>query len=284
MKSSKPLLLSIDSHVTGETRGLGADAMVANAMGLPSVQVCTSILVASHGHVTDVTEVPTDTVDAQLQHVAEVIKPKLAKVGVLGDHRSVNAVFNWLSKQPIRVLLDFSISGPAGETVLSSQGVDRVIARLSEPDLVSISAKDAELVTGGEINSLDDAQVAAQRLHKRGAKNVLVRCGLLPARFHDALVDPGGDGSADPFMVDLFYDGDEFSLFEAPLVGSTPCSGSSSALHLPILEALEHGHTMEEAIQAGKWFVTESIRCGAEADPHLPLAFDWIGKADQIQN
>ena len=61
------------------------------------------------------------------------------------------------------MVLDLVASGPSGETVLSARGIDAVAERLGAADLVTLSRADAELVTGGEIASLDDAQVAAQR-------------------------------------------------------------------------------------------------------------------------
>ena len=45
-----------------------------------------------------------------------------------------------------------------------------------------------------EINSLDDAQVAVQRLAKLGAPRVLLRCGALPARFFEGDGEQNGPG------------------------------------------------------------------------------------------
>jgi len=163
------------------------------------------------------------------------------------------------------VVLDLVASGPSGETVLEAAGIDAVVTRLDVPDLVTLSKADAELVTNAQIESLDDAQVAAQRLSHRGARAVLIRCGALPYRFYDAADDPGAD--TDRQFADLFYDGEDFALFEAPLLDSAP-DGAASALSLAVLAALLDGEPMEVALQRAKRFATESVRQAVPVDGH----------------
>lgn len=260
MPEAPPSIISIDALVTGAERGLVADIRAALTLGVTSFGVCTSIVIASHDQVTDVTEVPSDTVQAQLEHLSTTTSSKGLFIGTLGEHQSAEHVMNFAERFSGPVIIDFSISGPSGETVLTKRGTEVVLDNLSIPDLVSVNRRDAELITGGEIQSLDDAQVAVQRLHNRGAKRVLIRCGMLPTRFFDAHDDPGGDGSPSTFMTDLYYDGDEFALFEGPHVERARIEGASSALHMGILTGLIGDDDFEEAIQRGKRFVTEGIR------------------------
>ena len=60
----------IGAIYTASERGLSADVLAARALGLAPLPLCTSIVVASGGRVTDVTDVPVDTVIAQLEHLA----------------------------------------------------------------------------------------------------------------------------------------------------------------------------------------------------------------------
>ena len=247
----------IGALYTATERGLAADVLAARSLGLAPLPLCTSLVVASGGRVTDVTEVPVDTVEAQLEHLTEAGPLRGVKVGVLGSPKTARAVLNWATDQSVPVVLDVVASGPSGETVLTAAGGDAVADRLGAADLVTLSRADAELVTGGQIESLDDAQVAAQRIRHRGARRVLVRCGSLPYRFYDAASDPGHEAEA--LNADLYYDGEDFALFEAPQLEASP-DGASSVLALTLLRALIDGGTVEEGLQRAKRAATEAVR------------------------
>ena len=258
----------IGATYTATERGLAADVLAARALGLAPLPVCTSIVVASGGRVTDVTEVPVDTVIAQLEHLEGVDGIRGAKIGILGSPKTAIAVLDVARQLGGPVVLDIVASGPSGETVLSARGIDAVAERLGAADLVTVSRADAELVTGGEIASLDDAQVAAQRIHNRGARGVVIRCGALPYRFYDAADDPG---QTDPeaLFADLFYDGEDFALFEAPLLPHAP-DGAGSVFALAALAGLIDGAEPHVALQRAKREATDAVRHAVGVDRQRP--------------
>lgn len=149
--------------------------------------------------------------------------------------------------------------------------------RLSIPDLVVIDRSEAEPLSGGEIHSLDDAQVAAQRLVKRGASSVVIKCGNLPSRFFETQGDdapaPESDGGT-PFNADLYFDGEEFALFEAPHIVNGRRDGASSAFALAALHDMAEGKPIEASLQAAKRYVTEGLRASGQ-QPHAPFNFSW---------
>lgn len=259
-------VLAIGALYAGTPRGLTADILAGHALGVEVLPVCTALVMASHGRVTDVTDVPADTVAAQLEHLAVTVKPSGIKAGVLAGHKTVQTVMDVAQGLGVPFVLDVVASGPSGETVLTARGADAIAERLAVPSLVTLSKEDAEFMTNGEIQSLDDAQVAAQRIVARGARRVLIRCGALPYRFYDAADDPGdpaaagGDGGPSRFYADLYYDGEDFALFEAPLLGPETPAGASSALAMAILVALLRGESIEEALQGAKRYATDAIR------------------------
>lgn len=262
--TASPLPVAVvGALTTGSDRGLVADIGAAHACGLTPLPVCTQITAASAGRVTDVTDVPSDTVRAQLEHLAATGELSGMKVGVLASAATATAVLDAAESLDAPVVLDLVASGPSGETVLSADGIDAVADRLGVPDLVTISRQDAELVTGGAVESLDDAQVAAQRMAARGARAVLVRCGTLPYRFYDAADDPGA-ADARPLSFDLFYDGEDFALFEAPHLDAD-ADGASSVLAVTLLAGLIRGEAPELALQAAKRAATDAVRFAHDA-------------------
>jgi len=244
----------------GIERGLSADVLAVRAMGGQALPVCTSLVVAGHGTVTDVLDVPTDTVDAQLTHLFDTQRPTVAKVGIMNHPATVEAVFGHMDDAldgPF--VYDLTLSGPSGEDIISQRALDTVHEHLSAPDLVTLRVQDAELIAGMEIPSLDDAQVAIQRIGQLGAQHVLLRCGRLPTHFFDVDSEPPN------YAVDLFYDGDDFALYEAPYVASERnMHGASSALLVALLRALTLNVPLADALQAAKAYVTESLRHGSE--------------------
>jgi len=259
----------------GISRGVKADLLATQALGGHAYPVCTTHVVAGRGTVTDVLSVPTDTVSAQFEHLAESETPTAAKVGIVGDAATVEATFRHLSLLEGPVVLDLTLSGPSGEDVLGQRGLEALVDHLDQPDLVAVRQTDAALVAGMEIPSLDDAQVAVQRIAQQGAERVLLRCGQLPTHFYDK------DGSPPEYAVDLFYDGEDIALFEAPyLSGLDDLHGASSGLLLPLLKMMQSGTTLDTALQAAKGRVTEALRAAQQSDSLQSHAFFEAMRAD----
>ena len=259
-------LLVVGPLYTGTERGLAADLLCARAQGLAPLPVCTQLVVASGGAVTDVTDVPVDTVIAQLDHTLEMGAPAAARIGGLASAATVEAVMGRMASFEGPVVLSIVASGPSGETLLNAGGIDALAEHLAVADLVAVSRADAELVTGGTIESLDDAQVAAQRLHHRGAQNVVIRCGHLPYRFYDAAEDPGGDGAAQPLSFDLLYDGEDFALFEAPQLDGRAVDGLSSVFDIAVIASRLEGLGLVESLQVAKRRATDALRLGTAVE------------------
>ena len=260
--------LVIGALYPGISRGLSADLLATQALSGRAFPICTTHVVAGDGVVTDVLNVPTDTVSAQLEHVFETRNPTGAKIGILGATPTVGRVFDLLDRLDGPVIFDLTISGPSGEDVLGQQGLEVVMDHLHEPDLVTLRQTDASLVAGMEIPSLDDAQVAVQRIAQQGAQKVLLRCGKLPTHFFDQ------EASPPDYALDLFYDGEDFALFEAPyLSGLENHHGASSGLLLPLLKNLQGGMDLEAALQKAKGRVSEALRSSTEDPDHQQAAF-----------
>ncbi len=266
-------LVAVGALFPGVLRGITADALAASALGRPALSVCTAIAIAGHGTVTDFVEVPEDTVRAQLGHVLEQDSIAGLKIGVLAGFGAVRAVFHAAEAFDGPVVLDFQLSGPDGETLVDARGIEEVRGRLGVPNIVLLSRKDAELISRGEITSLDDAQVAAQRIVRAGARRVLIKCGVLPARHFDVQGDGGIDDGT--FATDIFYDGNDFALLEAPLLPSPPGGGPASAHSVAVADALINGADALTALQQAKRFVTEAIRRANPTSAHEGIDYFW---------
>lgn len=255
-------------------RGLSADLAAGRALNGTTFTACTAHVVASERLVTDVLDVPTDSVSAQLEHIFQTCSPTSAKISAIGHPATVKRVFQLLREHlegPL--VLDLTLSGPSGEDLSGSRVLDAFAQRYEEADLVTLRRTDAERAAGMEIPSLDDAQVALQRLAGLGAKRLLLRCGQLPTHHFDLDSDPP------PYVVDLFYDGDEFALYEAPFVERPHVRGASSALLLSLLKFWNDA-TLTKALQKAKAFVTESLR--HTSTKATTLSYTWAQRTESV--
>lgn len=246
--------VAVNALYTGSDRGLQADVLSARALGGAATTICTGIVMASHGRVTDVVDVPTDTVNAQFEHTFATSDPDGVKIGIVSQPHTIDALFEHLQNRKIPVLLDATAHGPAGETLLTSRGIETLFEHLDEVDLLTVRRKDAELFVQMEINSLEDAQVAAQRFAQRDASDILLRCGRLKRQHFEA------DDAAPDFAVDLYYNGSEFGIFEAPYLEQNGIRGASSALSMALLRGMIREDSFVDTLQSAKLYVTQALR------------------------
>ncbi len=264
--------LTVNALYTGSDRGLQADILATRALGGSATTICTAMVMASSSRVTDVVDVPSDTVDAQFEHVFATSDPDGIKIGIVPHPHTIASIFEHLETRSLPVLMDTTAHGPTGETLLTRRGIETILDHLGQVDLVTARRTDAELLVEMEINSLDDAQVAAQRFAQRGAPAVLLRCGRIKRQhFED-------DDTAPDFAVDLYYDGAEFGVFEAPYLEQATGRGASSALSMAILRGMMREDDLVETLQSAKLYVTQALRyartIGSERRPDYfwPLA------------
>ena len=272
--------LTIGALYNGSLRGLAADTLAVGAFdGIPHT-VCTALIAASHGMVTDVLNVPTDSVDAQLEHLFETTQPNAARIGIVGHYKTIKVIFRYLDRLDGPVLLDLTLSGPSGEDLTGRRGLDTLIEHLDRADLVSIRKMDAQLVAEMEIKDLEDAQAASHRLYQRGASRVLLRCGQLASESYetDAGVSP------EKMNVDLYFDGSEFGLFEAPHLDIGSMRGASSALAIAILYELVQGASLVEATQAGKAYAAESLYAGLSKKKAVYPDYFWKLSGEELSS
>lgn len=269
--SFRPLI--IGAQYPALERGLTADTLAVHSFDATPYTVCTSHIVAGHGTVTDVLEVPSDTVSAQLEHIFATQSPNAAKVGVVGSPASADVIFRSLkSNLEGPVVLDLTLSGPSGEDIVDPDTLDVITQHLGEMDLVSASVTDATLLAGMKIPSLDDAQVAAQRLGQRGGRHVLLRCGRLATHHFDTESDPPN------YAVDLYFDGEELAVFEAPFIDDIEhLSGRASGFMISVLHSLWSGRSVLHALQSSKAVVTEALRKAASAPEDASAASTYFG-------
>ena len=119
---------------------------------------------------------------------------------------------------------------------------------------------EAEQLSGMSINSVEDLQQAARRIHEVSGAAVLAKGGVRL------------DG---PDAVDVFYDGTTEEVLSVPKIGEHAVSGAGCSLAAAVTAELAKGTTPVEAARRAKEFVTAGIRQRVEGN--TPFAALWQG-------
>jgi hydroxymethylpyrimidine kinase/phosphomethylpyrimidine kinase len=133
-----------------------------------------------------------------------------------------------------------------GRPLLSEEARETLIRELLPLAMVfTPNIPEAEALTGRRITSLESMKKAAEAIHKRGARNVIVKGGHL-------------EGDA----VDLLYDGRKFHTLSAPRIATKHSHGTGCTFASAIATGLAQGSSFFEASKQAKAYVTEAIRFG----------------------
>lgn len=110
--------------------------------------------------------------------------------------------------------------------------------------IITPNLVEAELLTQTSIKTLDDMKAAAKKLHQLGAKNVVVK---------------GGNRLSKEKAVDVFYDGENLTVFETPVLENNNI-GAGCTFASSIASQLVLGKSAKSAVEQSKEFVYQAIR------------------------
>lgn len=193
--------------------------------------------------------VNTDAVEAQLECTFSVGLDAM-KTGMLGSVEIVELGAKYIEKYGLKnVVIDPVMVCKGENEVLLPETVDAARdlllpkAAIVTPNLFEAG----QLSQLGTLKSVDDMKEAAIRIHKLGAQNVVIK---------------GGRVLDHPQAVDLFYDGNQFTLFETEKLTTSYNHGAGCTFAAAITANLANGLSIYDAVFNSKKFVTSAIQHG----------------------
>ena len=115
--------------------------------------------------------------------------------------------------------------------------------------VITPNLPEAELLAGQEIKTLEDMKTAAQKLHDLGAPAVIIK---------------GGNRLSQDKAMDVFYDGQNFTVLENPVIQGQN-AGAGCTFASSIASHLVKGDELLPAVESSKAFVYRAI---AQADQY----------------
>jgi hydroxymethylpyrimidine/phosphomethylpyrimidine kinase len=239
-------VLTIAGSDSGGGAGIQADIKAMSANGVYAMSVITAITAQNTEEVTEVFELPTSIIAAQIDAVFDDFEVAAVKTGMLSSAEIVKTVAKMLKPQKVlSLVVDPVMVSKSGHPLLKPDAIEAVIKQLIPLALVvTPNIHEAQQLSGVEIKTLPDARQAAKIIHKMGCRNVLIKGGHL-------LADRG---------TDLLYDGKFFEVFKGEYINTPHTHGTGCTYASAIAAHLALGKPLSQAVKAAKAYTTEAIR------------------------
>lgn len=225
--------------------GIQADLKTFSAHGVYGMSVIVSVVAENTSRVIDLQDITPDMIEKQIDAVFEDIGTDAVKVGMLSQPCCMKAVARKLRQyQPQNVVIDPVMYAKNGCPLMDPNSIDTLIEEiLPLAYVLTPNIPEAEKIAGISIDSPEDMEQAAKRIHAFGVKNVLVK---------------GGHAVGD--ALDILYDGNRFYRFRTERIDTKNTHGTGCTFSSAIASNLALGLALEDAVEQAKQYVTTAIR------------------------
>lgn len=245
--STKPIALTIAGSDSGGGAGIQADIKSMEANGVFAMSALTAITAQNSEAVTMSFNLPGQLIAAQIDAVASDFELAAAKTGMLSSSMIIETVAAKIDEHGLTPLVvDPVMISKSGFKLLEDDAIDTLCAQLIPlATVVTPNAHEAAILADQPVETVEDAKAAAEAIYAMGPAAVVVK---------------GGHLDDDATVVDVFFDGDRFSVLSAPRIDTRNTHGTGCTYASAIAAQLAHGHDLAEAIERAKQYVTEAIR------------------------
>jgi hydroxymethylpyrimidine/phosphomethylpyrimidine kinase len=255
MEDKIKTVLCIGAADTAGGTGIGTDIKTLQSLGIESLHVYTAIIAQNKTNVHTMIEIPADVVKEQLQSVSAYKKFDAVKIGIIPSARIAWELGTFLKTLQIPVVLDISLKNREGIEWGSQDTILAVIENIIPYTTIFTPNKyEAEVFSGMPIDTLEDAQVAVQRMAQLNYDMYVLLKGRLFS--HTFRADEYGD----KWCSDILYYKNDFYLFEAPTVTNTQHLGSGDIYSACIAAQLTKLQDITEAVRISKEFVSYAVK------------------------
>ncbi len=245
--SSPPVALTIAGSDSGGGAGIQADLRTFSFHQVHGTSVLTCVTAQNTTGVTRVDALPPESVIAQLDAVTQDMTIGATKTGMLLNRSIIEALARKLAASPLpNLVVDPVMVSRAGDRLLNDDAIDLIATRILPLAIIATPNRyEAELLTGKEIQSIDDMIVAAKTIHALGSKAVVVK---------------GGGLTGDLCGVDVWYDGFSCEVLKTQFVDTANTHGTGCTFSSAIAANLAKGLLPLAATIAAKQYVTQALK------------------------
>lgn|SRR5690606_32988054 len=250
--------LTLAGSDTSGGAGIQADLKTFQEHGVYGMNALTSIVTMNpKGWNHDVTTIDVSVVEKQLETALSVGIDAM-KSGMLGTVDVIELGARKIREHNIdKYVLDPVMVCKGEDELLLPENTDamrEVLLPLSLVTTPNLFEAWQLAQTSGPINTIEDMKEAAVKIHELGAKNVVIK---------------GGRAIQHEKAVDLFYDGNDFTLLESDKIDTTYNHGAGCTFAAAITANLANGESVKDAVIHAKKFVSAAIEHGWKLNDYV---------------
>ena len=240
-------VLTIAGSDSGGGAGIQADLKTFSALGVFGMSAITALTAQNTIGVQDVFEIDPEFVGKQIDSVMVDIGADAWKIGMLSNAEIIQIVADRASQYNVELLIvDPVMVAKSGDPLLQSEANATLISKLVPMAyVITPNLHEAKVLTGIEILGISEAREAAIKIHKMGAKNVVVKGGHFPD------IDDS---------IDILYDGKNFTEFQATRIDTKNTHGTGCTFASAIAAELAKGSDIKKAVHTAKAYLTIAIQ------------------------
>ncbi|WP_174615678.1 bifunctional hydroxymethylpyrimidine kinase/phosphomethylpyrimidine kinase [Virgibacillus ihumii] len=266
-------VMTIAGSAAGGSAGIQADLKTFQEFDVYGMSAITAI-VAYHQEIgKNVHPQSIEAIEAQFSTAVQQVGMDALKTGMLFSKEVIDKVAAIISESKVEtVIVDPVMVGKLDSKLLEDDAIDALKAKLIPlATVITPNIPEASiLLDGRKLESVEDLKQAAIDLHQLGTRYVLVKGGRL-------------EGPA----VDVLYDGETLTTYEAPRIDTVNTSGAGCTYSAAIAAEMAKGKTVLNAVHSAKSFVTTAITNGFSytemVGPTYHAAARKFGEAHQIK-
>jgi hydroxymethylpyrimidine/phosphomethylpyrimidine kinase len=258
-----PRALTIAGSDSGGGAGIQADLKTFTALNVYGMSVITSITAQNTQSVIGISDTSPDFVELQVDAVVGDIGVDAVKTGMLSNERIVLSVAKKIKQYGIeKLVVDPVMRAKGGDPLLKKEAEIALKDELLPlAYIVTPNIFEAELLSGIRVRSVEDMNLAANKISALGPKNVLVK---------------GGHLDSTPEAIDVLFDGNEFHKYRAPRINTKNTHGTGCTYSAAICAGIAKGFHILDAVEDAKEYVTQAIRNSFNLGKgHGPLNHFW---------
>lgn len=244
-KVSPPIVLSVSWSDSSGCSGVQADVKTISAHGCYAASVVTNVTSQNTIGLNDFYKISPSVIDSQLNAVLLDLNVKAIKIGVLDFEEVVYIILKTINKK-IPIVLDLSFVKHKND--FSDFSLNKFKKMFDFVTMITTTNKEAELVTGMLIDSVEDMKEVCKVFEKIGVKNVFIR----------------GEYINDESIYDVLYFAGEFYVYSHRKIDSIHTKGVGCSLSSAIASNLAKGMSLNIAVNTAINYVYDGIRLGYE--------------------
>ncbi|MBD2576283.1 bifunctional hydroxymethylpyrimidine kinase/phosphomethylpyrimidine kinase [Oscillatoria sp. FACHB-1406] len=242
-----PVALTIAGSDSGGGAGVQADLRTFAFHCVHGTSALTCVTAQNTLGVTRVEALPVEVVTAQIEAVASDIGVQAAKTGMLLEAEIIEAVAQQVERWNFKQLVvDPVMVSRTGAQLID----DRAIATLRstllpQAAIATPNRYEAQILSGTEIETLEQMKTAAEMIQQFGAAAVLVK---------------GGGMSGELRGVDVWFDGEHLEVLKTETIQTNHTHGTGCTLSAAIAANLALSYEPLTAVRRAKNYVTVALK------------------------